>query len=120
MTSPLTLRSTIGVSRNLSRALRVPSGWPTATLDRTRPTDAHGLAISGRSDPHDGSDDSRKVIPVGAARDDDESYADEEAEHEIACFENSHAAHDRDRPRASEAPLSISGCQIEHVNVMIL
>jgi hypothetical protein len=26
------------VSENLSRALRVPSGWPTATLDRTSPT----------------------------------------------------------------------------------
>jgi hypothetical protein len=37
-TSPLTLRSTMGVSRNLSRALRVPSGWPAATLDRTRLT----------------------------------------------------------------------------------
>jgi hypothetical protein len=39
-TSPLTLRSTMDVSRNLSRALRVPLGWPAATLDRTRPTPA--------------------------------------------------------------------------------
>jgi len=37
-TSPLTLRSTMDVSRNLSIALRVPPGWPAATLDRTRPT----------------------------------------------------------------------------------
>src|SRR6185437_10783181 len=39
-TSPLTLQSTVDVSRDLSRALRVPPGWPAATLDRTRPTPA--------------------------------------------------------------------------------
>jgi IstB-like ATP binding protein len=39
-TSPSPSRSTMDVSRNLSRALRVPPGWPSAPLDRTRPTPA--------------------------------------------------------------------------------
>jgi hypothetical protein len=51
-TSPLTLRSTMGVSRNLSRALRVPSGWPPATLDRTRPTGACSTAADDDHQDH--------------------------------------------------------------------
>jgi len=64
------------------------------------------LVIGGRSDPHHGPDDGRKVVPVGAAHHDDESSAGEKAEHEVARFEKYHAAHHRDRRlrvrRASE------------------
>jgi hypothetical protein len=46
--------------------------------------------IGGRSDPHHGPDDGRKVVPIGAAHHDDESCADEKAEHKVACLEKFH------------------------------
>jgi len=47
--SPNHQRGTMGVFRNLSRALRVPSGWPTATLDRTRTTKARTWRVARES-----------------------------------------------------------------------
>jgi hypothetical protein len=61
------------VSRDLSRALRVPPGWPAATLDRTRPTRqeraAHRLylltelltRLVGTPETERDADDSRRV-----------------------------------------------------------
>jgi len=114
---------TMGVSRNLSRALRVPSGWPTATLDRTRPTDGHGLGrwssarvpilmmartIAGRSSRLARHTTTMKAAPMRRQS------------------TRSPASKSPIRPTigtaawAADARLSISSCQIEHANGIIM
>ena len=50
------------------------------------------IVIVGRSHPHDGSDNSWKIIAVGTTRDDDACHADEKAKSEITRRVNLHTA----------------------------
>jgi hypothetical protein len=52
-------------------------------------------ATTERTHPHETSNDGRKIVAVGPAYNDDDGYADEKAEREIAKRVEVHAAHIR-------------------------